>query len=148
VGRGQRLALIFAAIAVAAGTFVVLSPGGDDEGDSPSTPTTTPQTTTGATMTTEEPAPPPKPEAKKVVIENGAVKGGEQRITVKKGEVARIDIESDTPDEIHLHGYDIYKDVAPGKPAKFRVEATLEGIFELEAHDLGHVIVAKLVVEP
>lgn len=33
-------------------------------------------------------------------------------------------------------------------PARFRVKANAEGIFELEAHDLGHVIIGKLVVEP
>ena len=47
-----------------------------------------------------------------------------------------------------MHGYDLTKPVAPGKPARFKFKADAEGIFEIEAHDLGHLIIATLVVEP
>ena len=46
----------------------------------------------------------------------------------------RIVVSSDVPDEIHLHGYDIEKEAAPGKPARFRFKADAEGAFELESH--------------
>jgi len=59
---------------------------------------------------------------------------------------------SDAPDDIHLHGYDIEKETAPGKPARFRIEADLEGVFEIESHvaeDAGREpLIARLVVEP
>ena len=42
--------------------------------------------------------------------------------------------ERDAPDDIHLHGYDIEKKVAPGQPARFRFKANLEGEFEIESH--------------
>ena len=76
------------------------------------------------------------------------MEGGERRITVSKGDEAEIEVRSDVPGAIHLHGYGIAKDVAPGKPARFRVEAEAEGIFEIEAHDLGGVALGTLVVEP
>jgi len=146
MGPGQRFALIAVTVAVAAGAFALAQPGDDD--DEPATQQTTAETTASGGGGDEKPSPPPKPEADEVVIANGAVRGGEQRIKVEKGDVARIDVRSDSPDEIHLHGYDVTKAVGPDKPAKFRVKADIEGVFELESHDLGHVIVAELVVEP
>jgi FtsP/CotA-like multicopper oxidase with cupredoxin domain len=142
VGRGQRLGLILAAVVVAGVAFVLARPG--DDGDSPEPePTATEQT-----RPQEPAAQPPKPSFEKIRIAGGEVTGGKRRVTVRKGETARIQVVSDAPDEIHLHGYDVAKKVAPGRPAKFVVKADIEGVFEIEAHDLGHVIVGELVVEP
>ena len=64
----------------------------------------------------------------------------------------RFVVISDAADDIHLHGYDIEKKVAPGQPARFRVKADLEGVFEIESHiaeDAGREpLIARLVVEP
>jgi hypothetical protein len=138
VQRGQRLALILAAAAVAAVAFVVLRPSDDDEPTrgSPPEPTATAR------------APRPAPRFETIRIAGGEVRGGKRTIAVSKGEVARIEVRSDTRDQIHLHGFDLYRDVAPGKPARFKVEANIDGAFELEAHDLGHVVIGTLVVEP
>ena len=146
--RGQRIGLLLAAVVVALAAIIVIGGGGDDDEDSDA-----PGTQTQATQPQGEPtatvrAPKPKPRFETIRIANGEVTGGEKRVTVEKGEVARIAVQSDTPDEIHLHGYEVYKDVAPGKPARFRVDANIEGVFELEAHDLGHVVIGTLVVEP
>jgi hypothetical protein len=63
-----------------------------------------------------------------------------------------IVVRSDVADEIHLHGYDIEKEAGPGRPARFRFKANLEGQFELESHvaeDAGRdPVVGTLIVEP
>ena len=146
MGQGHRIGLIGAALVVAALAFLLFSDGDDDEDSTPA-PSTTGQTLQGEPTATV-PAPEPKPEFETIRIAEGSVQGGERRITVEKDDVARIEVRSDAPDEIHLHGYDITKDVAPGRPARFRVDAELEGVFEIEAHDLGHVVIGRLVVEP
>ena len=144
--RGQRIGLIVAAIVVAVVGIVLIQSGGGD--DDPEPTSTTTQETRPGEPTATVPGPKPKPKFETIVIAGGSVRGGEREITVKKGDIARIEVKADGTDEIHLHGYDVYKDVAPGKPARFRVKANAEGIFELEAHDLGHVIIGTLVVEP
>ncbi|MGH2781043.1 MAG: hypothetical protein ACRDLA_06450, partial [Thermoleophilaceae bacterium] len=102
----------------------------------------------------EEPAPPPEPEPQvtRIRLQDGAVAGGAKDIEVEPGETVRIVVTADAPDEIHLHGYDITKDAAPGRPARFRFEAKLEGAFEMESHaaeDAGRdPLVARLVVSP
>ena len=147
--RGQRIWLIAVAVAIAAVGIFLIQSGGDDGDDSEPAGTTTQQTQPqDPTGTVKAPTPKPEPEFQKIVIANGKVRGGEQEIELEKGDTARIEITSDTPDEIHVHGYDLTKTVAPGKPARFKFKADAEGIFEIEAHDLGHVIVGTLVVEP
>jgi hypothetical protein len=146
VERGQRIALIGAALVVAAVLFILFQPDDSDDDDTrPAQPT---EQTLEGEPTATVPAPQPKPEFERIRIVDGNIQGGERRITVSKDEVARIAVISDTPDEIHLHGYDVTKEVAPGSPARFRVQADIEGVFEIEAHDLGHVVVGTLVVEP
>jgi heme/copper-type cytochrome/quinol oxidase subunit 2 len=85
-------------------------------------------------------------------MRGGSVVGGAQDIEVARGETVRIVVTSDAADEIHLHGYDITRNAAPGQPARFRFRADAEGAFEIESHvaeDAGRdPLVARLVVEP
>ena len=78
--------------------------------------------------------------------------GGPPTIEVTTDEQVRIVVASDQGDELHLHGYDITKEVAPGGSVTFNFEADLEGVFELESHvaeDAGrNPLIAKLVVNP
>jgi len=154
MSRNQRIGLIVAAALVAVVAFVIASPGGDDEGDkaSETTPTTATSGTETTTETQTEATAPPKPEATKIDIRAGEVAGGPAEIQVKNGDTVVIVVSSDARDDIHLHGYDIEKPVEPGKAATFRVEANLEGEFEIESHvaeDAGRdPLIGTLVVEP
>jgi hypothetical protein len=56
-------------------------------------------------------------------------------------------VTADAADEAHLHGYDITKELGPGKTARFRFKADIEGVFELELHHSGAQL-AKITVEP
>ena len=152
MSRNQRIGLIVAAIVVAVAAFVIASPGGDDEADNAARTTLT----TGASTESDPPAAESPPETKAVVtridIRGGEVAGGPPEIRVKKGDTVVIVVNADAPDDIHLHGYDIEKKVAPGQPARFGFKAFLEGEFELESHvaeDAGREpLVGTLIVEP
>jgi FtsP/CotA-like multicopper oxidase with cupredoxin domain len=157
--RNQRILLVVAAIVVAVIAFVIAQPGDDDdEGQSAgNTPAQTEsQATTNdeaeATETETEPSPPPEPEVNRIRIRGGSVAGGAKDIEVTRGDTVVIVVSSDAPDDIHLHGYDIEKEVAPGRPARFRFKANAEGAFEIESHvaeDAGRdPLVARLVVQP
>jgi FtsP/CotA-like multicopper oxidase with cupredoxin domain len=161
MSRSQRIALVVAAVLVAVLAFVIAQPGGDDD-DGERAATTPAQTETegtadggGATAPTETeapPPPPPEPEVTRLTMRGGSVVGGAQDIEVERGDTVRIVVTSDAPDEIHLHGYDITRNAAPGQPARFRFRADAEGAFEIESHvaeDAGRdPLVARLVVEP
>ena len=94
----------------------------------------------------------PEPAPKEIVLRDHEVSGGVQTLRVKTGDTIRFLVSSNVPDEIHFHGYDVEKEVAPGKPARFEVKADLEGVFEVESHEAEHegkeALIAKVVVEP
>ena len=158
MSRNQRILLVVAAVAVAAIAFVIASPGGDDEDDGNQAAQTTTQTEvetqTQTEVETQTETTPPEPEVSvtRIRIQGGEVVGGPQSIEVEQGERVRIVVASDAPDEIHLHGYDIEHEAAPGAPARFNFTANAEGVFEMESHtaeDAGlEPLVARLVVNP
>jgi hypothetical protein len=130
--------------------FVLAACGGED-GESAGTTTdttTTSETTTTTTTTTETtPPPPPGPTEIRIVVVNGAPKGGIVREKVKKNDRVVLVVRSDVSDHIHLHGYDIMRDVAPGMPARLPFKATIPGRFEVELEDRG-VQIADITVNP
>jgi hypothetical protein len=67
-----------------------------------------------------------------VVDQNGEPVGGIAEISLNEGEEARFKVESAVADEVHMHGYDIAKDVRAGGTVNFDFPATLEGVFEAE----------------
>jgi heme/copper-type cytochrome/quinol oxidase subunit 2 len=163
MSSSARIGVVVATIAVLVLAFVLLSPEANDDSNTADTPTTTAPATTNSTTTTttttaptggtpapsadHEPAP-PAPTVERVRVRGGKPVGAIRKITVKKGDRARIEVTTtDTTDEIHLHGYDITRDLEPGSRARFSFEANAEGIFEIELHDSGAQI-AELVVEP
>jgi FtsP/CotA-like multicopper oxidase with cupredoxin domain len=151
MSRNQRIGLVVAALAVAVVAFIVAQPGDDD--DSPQSPTPAAETQAEpGTQPETEAEPPPAPEVTRIRLQGGAVAGGVKEIEAAKGDTVRIVISSDAPDELHLHGYDIEREAAPGQPARFSFKANAEGEFVLESHvaeDAGNEpVVARLLVGP
>jgi hypothetical protein len=82
-----------------------------------------------------------------IKIVNAKPAGGEQSLDVKKGGAIHLVVQSDTADEIHIHGYDFHKDVPANGSVTFDFPAKIDGqfIIELENHKTE---IAKLKVEP
>jgi hypothetical protein len=87
---------------------------------------TTKQAGTGAKKATEPPL------TTIVVDQSGKPVGGVAEISVNEGEQVRFKVDSGVSDEVHMHGYDIMKDVEAGGSVPFDFPATIEGIFEAE----------------
>jgi hypothetical protein len=62
------------------------------------------------------------------------------RATVDQGATVRIVVTSDQPDEVHLHGYDRSAAVGPGEQGVIEFVADQAGLFELETHESGLVL--------
>jgi hypothetical protein len=67
-----------------------------------------------------------------IVVRNAKPVGGIRQLTYNKGEQILFKVESDVADEVHMHGYDIMKDVKAGGSVTFDFPATIEGVFEAE----------------
>ena len=165
-GRGlsgvQRAGVVLGGLAVLLIVFVVLrgndgngssssssapqttatSTGSDPAATDPAT-TSTPTSSTGSTST----ATTPEPAVQTVRVVNGQPAGGIKTISYTKGDQVRLKVQSDTADEIHVHGYDLKKDVTAGGSVEFDFKATIEGRFEVELENAGTQI-AMLEVDP
>lgn len=82
-----------------------------------------------------------------IVIKHGQPVGGIAQLTYNEGERVRFKVDSDVSDEVHMHGYDIMKDVKAGGSVSFDFPATLEGVFEAELEDRKEQIL-ELTVNP
>lgn len=82
-----------------------------------------------------------------ITVENGEPVGGVQELEYNAGDQVRFKVDSDVADEIHVHGYDLMKDVPAGGSVSFSFPAEIEGIFEVELEGLKEQI-AELRVNP
>jgi len=123
MGRNQRIGLLVGAVVIVVVAVIVIGSGGSDSSDKTATG---PQT---------------------VTVVNGKGEGGIKTITYKKGDTVDLTVKSDTADEIHIHGYDLHKDVPKGGSVHFTFPASIDGKFVVELENAGQQI-ASLQVEP
>jgi FtsP/CotA-like multicopper oxidase with cupredoxin domain len=146
----MRLAFAGIAVAILVLAIVILSGGSDNSDDekpaAQATPTAT--ATAGETTTpggTETATPTPRPQARPA----GPLLTGEKvvKIEVKKGDTVRFRARSPQDDEVHVHGYDLKKDLPANQTVSMSFKATIDGIFEIEFEEQGKQI-ASLRVNP
>jgi hypothetical protein len=82
-----------------------------------------------------------------IVVKGGKPVGGVAELTYDEGEQVRFKVESDVSDEVHMHGYDIAKDVEAGGSVSFDFPASIEGVFEAELEHRQEKIL-ELTVNP
>jgi hypothetical protein len=116
----QRAALVLAAVAIVVVAFVLISSGGDDD-------------KSGGDTT--------------VRVVDAKPDGGVKKLAFKKGDQVQFKVVSDTADEIHVHGYDLMKDVPKGGSVSFSFKGSIEGRFVVELEDHKQQI-AELDVTP
>jgi len=142
--------------AVVASTLALSGCGGDDTQTTTTTaapPAATTETTTttdtmpAETTSTETTPPAPKPKTIAIVVENGRPQGGIQRPKIDKGTKIVLVVDSDAGEEVHVHGYDIERELTPGTPLRIPITANIPGRFEVELHH-PDVLLAVLEVQP
>jgi hypothetical protein len=135
------LALGVGVVALAVVLFVVLRPDDSEPAAETAAPTTTQETTA------EETTPEDQLQRVNVVFRNGEVVGGVVEADVDQGARVRLTVRADVEDEVHLHGYDLFAEVAPGQPGRITFTADDPGAFEAELEALA-IPVAELRVRP
>jgi hypothetical protein len=151
MSRTQRSSLLGVAAVIAVLAIVVL-PGNDDAQPRQSSQTqstasqrdanTGDADTAGRTDTagaTPTRGPKPKPPLLRA--------GAERELTFTRGEPVRFRVRHPSDEEVHVHGYDITKDIRAGQSATIAFRATSEGIFEVELEHSGTPL-GTIRVEP
>jgi FtsP/CotA-like multicopper oxidase with cupredoxin domain len=67
------------------------------------------------------------------------------RVSVGLGDPVTITVTSDAPDEIHVHGYDLTAPIGPGTSGTLTFDATIPGVFEVELHESGRLLLTLQV---
>jgi len=153
MSRGQRFTFLGVAALIAIVAIFVLADSSEDpsEGEqAAATATATPEATAspqeaspGAEETpTPTPTPEPTPEPPPLLTS-----GGVTELEFEQDETARFRVRSSVPEEIHVHGYDIYRDIPADKTVNVAFKADITGIFEIEFHNSGKPI-AELKIQP
>lgn len=100
-------------------TTTVASPDTTTTAAAAVTTTTTVAATTSTTLQVD------------VEVSGGEVNGPD-RFEVTRGDDFGIWVLSDTADELHVHGYDLFFHLTPGVPVNVAFSADVPGIFEVE----------------
>lgn len=116
----QRALIIAVAIVVLVGGYLLIRGGGNDDSNG------------GGTT---------------VRVVNAKPEGGVKKLEFTKGDQVRFTVVSDTADEIHVHGYDLMKDVEKGGSVSFSFKGSIDGRFVVELEDHKQQI-AELDVTP
>jgi hypothetical protein len=109
--RNRRIAVLVGALAVAAVGFVVAGGGSSEKAGH----------TSGHAY---------------IYVVGGKPTGGVQTLTYNEGQQAVFTVISDVADEVHVHGFNIEKDVPKDGSVTFSFAATDQGghVIELEGH--------------
>ncbi len=154
----RTVALIAAGLGLIVSLYFALSPGGDDEATPATTAaqaTTASQATTATTATEPEvtttaatTTAPAQPDVVRISVSVPGDKAPTvKHFTIQQGRQVVFVVKSELADEVHLHGYDLTADVAPGEPATIRFKATAPGVFEAELESRS-LPIAELEVRP
>lgn len=124
MSRGQRIGLAVAVVVVAIVAFVIANPGSSKKSKTASGPQTF-----------------------RIALKGHSPVGGRKTITITQGNRAVILVSSDGKDTVHLHGWNIEREITPSKPGRFAFKADNQGAYELESHTTNQKI-ATIQVRP
>ncbi len=115
-------------LALLAGLFLWLRPA----------PVAAPAPTVLAAVPTAPTAPvlpaAPAPQVYSLMVSKGRRVSGPELIQVHAGDAVTLEVISDQPDELHLHGYDLRLKLLPGEPGRLSFTASHSGRFDYELH--------------
>ena len=83
-----------------------------------------------------------------LTIKDHKVVGGEQKLTVDKGDTVKLTVTSDVGAEVHVHGIEVSKDVPAGGTIELDFKAAIDGVFPIELHSEPEIQLAKLTINP
>ena len=119
---------------------------GTDAGAAPESSSPAPSSSSSAPTTATSTAPvSPAGQRIEVTVTGGQVSGDTGRVPVAAGEHVVLVVTSDVADELHVHGYDLEAELPPGTPATVEFDATIPGVFEVELHDAGTLLLSLQV---
>jgi FtsP/CotA-like multicopper oxidase with cupredoxin domain len=150
----RKVLYLAVTVAILIGLFLALAPKKADSPSAPSVPIapapqaapangnkSTPSAAAASAVADTAPLPAEGGTAVEIKVHHGRLVAGPAVIKLKQGDQVTLRVTSDSNDELHLHGYDMYLNLIAGQPAQLSFTAAHSGRFEYELHhahtDLG-----------
>jgi hypothetical protein len=70
-----------------------------------------------------------------VIVTGREVRPAPSRVEIKVGELLRLQVTSDHDDELHVHGFEVERELTAGKPALIELRGERPGLYEVETHN-------------
>ncbi|MEY2447539.1 MAG: hypothetical protein QOH79_1015 [Acidimicrobiaceae bacterium] len=139
--RGTRAAL------AAPGLVALFVIGGCGSSGSKTSATSQASTTSSSSTSSSTASTATSPAATliEITVVGGQVAGGVKHVQVDVGRSVTIRITSDVAEELHVHGYDLKRDLTAGTAVELTFTADIPGVFEAELEHSG-LQVAELQV--
>jgi hypothetical protein len=137
VSGGMRLLLLVAGATAAVVLFVVFRDADDETPPPPPPPP--------PVVSTIRQPPPPPPKLGPVVVRVNANSSSVTRATIPRGRQVVLVVTGPEDEEVHLHGYDVRRNISPNGTVRLPFRATIPGRFEVEL-EAGHRQIADLTV--
>ena len=67
-------------------------------------------------------------------VRSGQASPAPHRVLIPEGSTVQVQVTSDKVAQVHIHGYDLEYDAAPGTPGCVSFVADRAGLFDVEAH--------------
>lgn len=80
-----------------------------------------------------------------IVVKAGRVTPPPGWLEVAEGGSVSLTVTSDVSDTLHVHGYDVTAALPPDRPVTVRFTADTAGVFEVETHESGLVLIQVAV---
>jgi hypothetical protein len=113
--------------------------------DAAATPASSPSSSSAGSSWAASPTTSAQGRRIEVAVTGGHITGDTGRVVVAADEHVTLVITSDVTDEVHVHGYDLTTELTPGEPAELSFAATVPGVFEVELHEAGTVLLSLQV---
>src|SRR5919112_167989 len=144
MSRAQRFTFLGIAVVIAVVAVILITSGNEDTNDEDVNTAASIATATPTQGAEETETPTPTPTAPPTPL----LKGGKvTKLEFTEGDTVKFRVVSDVDEEVHVHGYDIAKDIPAGKTVTVSFPADITGIFEIEYEHAGEQI-GELRVDP
>lgn len=108
-------------------------------------PSTTPSSIASTSVVVTTTTVPTEEGVTHISVVGGVVEGGPAQIEAALGSELHIVVLSDVADHVHVHGYDLFFELAPGESIDIVLTVDVPGVFEMEMEETG-LLIAEIEV--
>jgi hypothetical protein len=69
-----------------------------------------------------------------ITVTGRDVRPAPSRVEIEVGELLRLTVTADREDELHVHGFEVERELTPGKAALVELRGERPGLYEVETH--------------